>query len=222
MSNRKSWESPEGIVDIVLLTLKDEALHVVLLKRDREPHKGKATLVGGFVHTEEDADLDATVSRILHTKAGLNDVFVEQLYTFGSSTRDARGWSISVTYLALVPLGDILASGAAGLRVIPVEEASGLPFDHDAILAKALERLRSKGSYSVLPARLLPASFTMSELQHTYELVMGKESKSGSSFRRKMLELKVIEETGEKSKNTKRPSELYRLAAGASVFDRTI
>lgn len=219
------WVRPEAVVDIVLLTLLEAKLHVVLLDRVAEPFKGVPALVGGYVHTEEDKDLDDAVARILKHKAGLRNLFVEQLYSFGSRDRDPRGWSVTVSYLALVPLQDLDASPVrASLRMRPVENAGPLPFDHNDILDKAVERLRGKGAYSVLPAHLLPETFTLMELKSTYEAVMDlPQPLDQSSFRRKMMDLDVVEEVpGDVSRSTDRPARRYRLKGNAGLFSRSI
>lgn len=214
------WDTPMAMVDIVILTWKDDALHVALLQRDKAPEKGRAALVGGFVHMTEDLDLDDAVSRILKEKAGLTDVFVEQLYSFGGANRDARGWSITVTYLALMPLERIQSLDRDDIVLMPIPSRSSLPFDHDRIVDKALERLRDKGIYSTLPAKLLPSTFTLADLQRVYEVTTGKRFDM-ANFRRKMTDL-AIAETGEMSRDTRRPAALYRLREGALLFDRAI
>ncbi len=214
---------PIVTVDIVLLTLRDGALHVALLPRPGEPHAGVCALIGGYVHTDEDEDAEAAVQRILRAKAGLTGIFFEQLKTFASADRDPRGWSVSIAYFALVP-SDILARAGVSLELRPAHAPGDLPFDHNAIIAAALERLRGKGAYSTIPARLLPDVFTMSELQAIYETVMG-ERLDQSAFRRKITDLNILEEvTGEKrqTERARRPTTLYRLKAPATVFDRRI
>lgn len=110
-----------------------------------------------------------------------------------------------------------------GLELLPVEQATGMPFDHDLILSAALERLRGKGAYSDLPARFLPTGFTLAELHRVYQIVLG-EPLNIDAFRRKVIERGFLEETGEKRRmpGANRPSVLYRLARDYAVFDRRI
>ncbi len=91
-------------VDIVLLTIKDDSLHVALARREASYRNGELALIGATVNTDRDEHLGETVQRILEERGGLNDIFVEQLYTFGSRTRDERGWSLSVSYYGLIPM----------------------------------------------------------------------------------------------------------------------
>lgn len=218
------FERPIVTVDIVLMTIHEGRLCVALIEREAEPFRGRAALVGGYVHTDEDRDAEAAVRRILRAKAGLDGFFFEQLMTFTGRDRDPRGWSASIAYFALVPHPLLEHALEREMSLHPVAALPALPFDHAAIIATARERLRGKGAYSTIAARLLPDMFTMSELQATYEIVLG-ERLDQSAFRRKMNDLGLLEEVaGEKrqTREARRPTTLYRLKAPASVFDRRI
>jgi len=220
----EDFERPILTVDIVLLTLLEGQLQVALLPRLAEPFKGRVALIGGYIHTDEDKDAEQAVRRILHAKAGLKGLFFEQLRTFAARDRDPRGWSASIAYFAVVPHGLLREAAARGIELHPADSAPRLPFDHNAILASALERLRGKGAYSTIPARLLPDVFTMSELQQVYETVMG-ERLDQSAFRRKIADLDLLEEVvGEKRQTAtaRRPTTLYRLKSPVEVFERKI
>lgn len=210
-------------VDVILFTLCDGALHVVLLTRDREPFAGRPALVGGYVHVDADADTAAAAARILKKELGLRRLFLEQLMTFSGRRRDPRGWSASVAYYALVEEERLAPALGKGAIVQPVDAVRGLPFDHDAILAKAVERLRSKGAYSSLPAFLLRPTFTLPQLREVYEKVMGVPL-NDSAFRRKIDDLKVIEPVeGAFSTASARPAQLYRLRKDVlTEFDRKL
>lgn len=211
-------------VDVVLLTVVEGRLAVGLIKREQAPFKGQDALVGGYVHADEDQSTEQTADRVLRQKTGLEGFFIEQLATFSGPTRDPRGWSVSVAYLALTPRERLLQTGAAGkLLLTPIDQAKALPFDHGEILAAALGRLRSKGAYSTLPAGLLAETFTLSELLQTYEIALGVSRIDKSSFRRKLNELGLIEPAdGMRAETGGRQAQLYRLKAGISVFDRRI
>ncbi|MEB2843892.1 NUDIX hydrolase [Rhizobiales bacterium RZME27] len=214
---------PIVTVDIVLLTPREERLHVALLPRAAEPFADMPALIGGYVHVEEDANAESAVMRILKAKTGLSGIFFEQLQTFASMNRDPRDWSVSIAYFALVPR-DLLDNAGVALDLRPADAVGELPFDHADIIRAALERLRGKGAYSTIPARLLPEVFTMSELQAIYETVMG-ERLDQSAFRRKINDLNLLEEVeGEKrqTERARRPTTLYRLKSPLAVFDRRI
>jgi 8-oxo-dGTP diphosphatase len=210
-------------VDIVLVTLKDGRLHIVLQARDKPPHAGRAALIGGYVHPEEDQSTSAAAARVLWDKAGLAVRVLEQLMTFSGAERDPRGWSASVAYYALLPAEDLPSLPRSPLTVLPLDRSVGLPFDHDIILAKAAERWRRRAAYSSLPAFLLPPTFTLSALRLAYEAVLGR-TLNDSAFRRKIDELRVVEPViGSASKASARPAQLYRLSHGNVVeFDRTL
>ena len=203
------FERPIVTVDIVLLTLLDGALHAGLTQRDKAPALGAWTLPGGWVHVDEDQDADDAAARILRGKAGIVSPYLEQLKTFSGMHRDSRGWSLSVSYYAVVP-GQLNAAGER-FRWAPVDGLRSLPFDHAQILRTAVERVRSKTLYSSLPVHLMPAEFSLGELQRTYEQVLGAELDK-RSFRRRIEELDVIEEIpgAFTSGGSHRPAQLYR------------
>ncbi len=212
------FERPIVTVDIVLLTLLDGALHAGLSRRDKAPALGAWTLPGGWVHTDQDQDADEAAARILRDKAGVVSPYLEQLRTFSGMHRDARGWSLSVSYYAVVPAPVGEPSGGR-FRWAPVDGLRSLPFDHAQILRTAVERVRSKTLYSSLPVHLMPAQFTLGELQRTYEQVLGAVlDKRG--FRRRIEELDVIEEIpgAFTSGGSHRPAQLYRKKAHAPAL----
>jgi 8-oxo-dGTP diphosphatase len=199
-------------VDVVLLTVEAGALCVALLVRDHEPFAGALALPGGFIHPSEDQDTQGSAVRVLQGKTGIVSPYLEQLGTFSGPGRDPRGWSLAVAYYALVPYAVIADGGREGVVLRAASEARGLPFDHSQIVTAALERLQSKSSYSSLPVYLCGDSFTLPELQATYELVLG-ERINKVSFRRKMEELDLLEPIEGKLSTGKahRPAQLYRL-----------
>ncbi len=218
------FPKPILTVDIVPLTVLDDRLAVLRAMRARAPFAGRAALIGGYAHLDQDAHLGETARRVLKDKAGLSDLYVEQLSTFSGALRDPRGWSASVAYFSLSPIAALeKALEKDGLELVPVEAAEGMPFDHDQILRAALERLRGKGGYSDLPARLLPGEFSLAQLHQVYQIALG-ELINIDAFRRKALERDFLQATGEKRREAgaNRPSALYRLKEGYSVFDRSL
>jgi 8-oxo-dGTP diphosphatase len=118
--------------------------------------RGLPALPGGFVHAQEDADTEMAARRVIRGKIGFDAPYLEQLFTFSGAARDPRGWSVSVAYYALIPWSLLERSQAA--EALPVDALPPLPFDHPQIVAKAVERLRRKATYSSLPAFLLPGN----------------------------------------------------------------
>lgn len=214
---------PIVTIDVALMTLHDDRLHVALAPRSRDPFAGEPALLGGYVRPQEDHNAAAAVARVLRDKAGLAGAYAEQLQSFTGRDRDPRGWSVSIAYIALLP-SDRICGEASKLLLRPADAPGALPFDHGHIIAVARERLRTKGAYSTLPARLLPEQFTLPEMQAIYEAVIG-ERLDQSSFRRKIMELGAVEPVaGEtrRSSTIRRPAQLYRLAAPIALFERRI
>ena len=216
------YPNPIATVDVVLLTLTAGSLHVGLLRRSAEPFLGVPALPGGFVHAAEDRSLSDAARRVLRDKVGLVPRYLEQLSTVGDPVRDPRGWSISVAYYVLFTAED-LPGALPGLRWVPADALPALAFDHAAIVAAALQRLRGKSAYSTLPAFLLPPSFTFAELHRVYEQVIGTRLDL-ASFRRKVVDQGIIEAIpGGRRSGAHRPAQLYRLAPGVgATFDRRI
>lgn len=218
---------PSVAVDVVVLSCNQRSLQVVLGRRQAPPQRGRWALPGGFVGIDE--TLDAAAARVLASKAGLTDVFCEQLYTFGAVDRDPRSRVISVAYYALLPaarlqsaidgqkvrLAEVIVpwSGEAGGPVDCVLDRDGsaaLAFDHGAIIGMAVKRLRGKVAYSTVGYELLPDSFTMRALQRVHESILG-ERINKDSFRRRMQATGELRATGESEHNTShRPAELFQ------------
>src|SRR5881394_4631947 len=148
-------------VDCVVFGFDETDLKVLLIERGLEPFKGKWALPGGFVRVDE--TLDAAARRELEEEAGLKNVFLEQLYTFGALHRDPRERVVSVAYYALVKLSDHRARAAtdtADARWFPISKVPKLAFDHADILETALSRLKGKVRYEPIGFGLLPPKLT--------------------------------------------------------------
>ena len=198
-------------VDVVLLTLKDDALHVVLLKRKNEPFAGMPALPGGYIHPQEDKTAWDAAARVLKDKTGIFSPYLEQLATYSGADRDPRGWSVSIIYYALVP-AEVLAVDHDGLVLASATRLPKLPFDHKSIIELAVSRVRSKSQYSSLPVYLCGEQVTLPRLQAVYEAVLG-EPINKVSFRRKMDEMGILEpiEGEMESGAAHRPAQVYRL-----------
>ncbi len=199
-------------VDVVLLTLLDGQLRVALLRRDHEPFPGVLALPGGYIHPDQDGDTQVAAARVLLEKTGIVSPYLEQLATFSGRGRDPRGWSLSICYYALVPTEVIRLAGHPEVVLVPADGIAGLPFDHQQIVAAALERVRNKSSYSSLPVYLCGDTFTLPQLQSVYEALLG-EPVNKVSFRRKIEEFDILEpiEGAMETGKAHRPAQLYRL-----------
>ena len=179
-------------VDCVVFGFDEGELKVLLIERALEPFKGKWALPGGFVRVDE--TLDEAARSELEEEAGLRNVFLEQLYTFGAVDRDPRERVVSVAYYALVKLAGFstkAATDAADARWFPISKVPRLAFDHANILATALTRLKGKVRYQPIGFELLPPKFTLSQLQHLYEAVLGAEVDK-RNFRKKVLSFDLL------------------------------
>ncbi len=202
---------PALSVDIIIFSLRESRLHVLLIERGVAPFQGCWALPGGFVQLDE--SLEEAALRELQEETGLQDAYIEQLYTYGEPDRDPRGRVITVAYFALIA-GDAAiqpegGDDAARAAWFPLDDLPELAFDHNQILKYALRRLRYKLEYSAVGFELLPAEFTLTELQSTYEIVLG-EKLDKRNFRRRILQSGIIEPTDHMKSGEGRPARLYR------------
>ncbi len=131
-----------------------------------------------------DESLEEAARRELQEEAGLSKVFLEQLYTFGDVKRDPRERIVTVAYYALVNIRDHRVQAATDARNaawFPVTDTPSLAFDHEKILHVALERLKGKVRYQPIGFELLPAKFTLTQLQHLYETILERTLKKRTS-----------------------------------------
>lgn len=224
---------PSVAVDVAIVTVLDGAPRALLVRRDEQPQLGRWSLPGGFVGMKE--SLDAAAARVLREKAGLESVYVEQLYTFGEPDRDPRTRVLSVGYYALVhprKLKEVDTSNGtvklATLEVPWVGEKGGaiharvggervpLAFDHAEMLGMVVKRLRGKLDYAAIGFELLPAAFTLRDLQTVHEAVLGRKLNK-DSFRRRLLASGLLSATGRRERAVgHRPAELYRFRRKAA------
>ena len=228
-----AFPRPSVAVDVVILTVRAAALFVCLHERSDHPAKEQLALPGGFMRIEE--SLDEAARRIVKEKAGFDDIFLEQLYTFADPGRDPRGRVITVAHVALIEAARFDASpcpkgrievpwaGETGGPVDVFVDSDGphspidLAFDHRDILGTAVRRLRGKLDYTPIGFQLLPAEFTLRALQDVHEAVRG-EQVNKDSFRRRMLASGHLEATGSHERDvTWRPAELYRFIRRSAV-----
>ena len=208
------YEKPSFTVDLVIFTVRDEHLHVLLVKRAEHPFKGCWALPGGFLDLRHDASVDACAARKLVEEAGVRAPYLEQLRTYGSRDRDPRGWTATTVYFALMASESVRLLGnqeeARWVRVRGDAVGFDLAFDHACILADAVERLRSKLEYTHIAVHLLPEEFTLPELQRIYEIIL-QQPLDKSSFRRRVMQADMLEElSGKQRDGSGRPAQLYR------------
>jgi len=227
------FERPSVAVDVVLLTQVDGEMRVLVVRRSEHPHRDTWTLPGTFVRPDE--SLDSAAARVLAEKAGVRDVYLEQLYTFGSPGRDSRTRVISVAYFALAAwdrVRDVAETDGAVLAGIEVPwpgerggpvalridgRAVAVGFDHEDIVGMAIKRIRGKLDYAPIGYQLLPTEFTLLQLQQVHETIAGRRLNK-DSFRRRMLASRQLEATGERQDGVDhRPAALYRFTRRSAI-----
>lgn len=211
MGHTYEFSRPALTVDIVVFALDQDDLRVMLIERDLAPHAGEWALPGGFVRVEE--SLEDAARRELREESGLKDIFLEQLYTFGGLKRDPRERVVTVAYYGLVNLAGHAVQASTDARNaawFPVHELPKLAFDHQQILEAAHERLRAKVQYQPIGFELLPEKFTLSQLQHLYEVILDRELDK-RNFRKKVLAMEIVQETNDiETDVAHRAARLYR------------
>ncbi|AFY38104.1 NUDIX hydrolase [[Leptolyngbya] sp. PCC 7376] len=193
MSYTYDYPKPSVTVDCVVFGLDAEHdLKIMLIQRGVEPYKGEWALPGGFVRLEE--SLEEAALRELKEETGVEEIFLEQLYTFGKPGRDPRDRVITVAYYALINLADYpinAQTDADDAAWYSLENLPSLAFDHDKIVTIAKQRLQGKLRYEPIGFELLPKKFTLTQLQKLYEQVLGTQLDK-RNFRRKILKMDLL------------------------------
>jgi 8-oxo-dGTP diphosphatase len=211
--------APILAVDVALFTVRDDALLLLLARRPRPPFEDAWALPGALVRPDE--PLEAAARRALVEQTGIQGVYLEQLYTFGSPGRDPRGRVVSVAHYAVVrpdELGQVEPDGVRDVRWVAAREPEcPLAFDHLQIVDYALWRLASKAEYTPLLYRLLPESFTLGDLRRLWELVTNRRL-DPSNFAKRVLSQGVLAPLpGAIDRRTRRPARLYRYVGPLDV-----
>lgn len=207
-------------VDCIIFGLKDGQLSLLLAKRRFEPEKGKWSLMGGFVGADE--SVDEAAQRVLTDLTGLEDVYMEQVGTFGAVDRDPGERVVSVAYYALVNIEKLgsRATPGPGALWISLKEMPSLCFDHRAMIDKARKAMLRKFSSEPVAFELLPELFTITQFQSLYETILG-EPVDKRNFRKRVSEIPCIEPTGQIDKTgSRRGAMLYRFSPEIFATDK--
>ena len=211
---------PIVTADVALFTLADYRLRVLLIRRANNPTPGGWALPGTVLKPDVDRNVDAAALRALASKTRVVLPHLEQVTTSSGPDRDPRGWSVSVLYYALLPSDQVQAVAGDKTEAIewcdPGRPGHRLTFDHVQLLARALATLQDKVARGALPLHLLPAKFTLTDVQRACEAILGRELDKGA-FRRKIADQPtLVLVPGEYLRGPQRPAQLYRAAADFS------
>lgn len=222
--NISKLERPILAVDVVLFSIRHQKLHVLLYNRNKEPFSGARALPGVAVRIDE--TLESAGRRALSEKTAAvsaGEVFLEQLAAFDALYRDPRGRTVSVAYMGIFRWDGEANPGMEWKSVFEILPGS-LPFDHEAIIETAVNRLRGKLKYTNIAKAFLPETFRIESLQAVYEAIL-QCTLNRTNFRNKLLKIELIEQVSVLSdavgKRGGRPPHLYRFVQESiQVVDR--
>jgi 8-oxo-dGTP diphosphatase len=205
------YPRPSVTTDCIIFGFDQGELKILLIERGLDPFKGKWAIPGGFLQIDENADEGAI--RELKEETGIENVFIEQLFTFTDVDRDPRGRVITIAYYALVRCSNLnLKAGddATKAEWFPISKMPSLAFDHERIIRMALLRLKGKIRYQPIGFELLDEVFTIPQLQNLYEAVLGIKL-DRRNFRKKILATELLIDLNNKVKGVPHKSpKLYK------------
>ena len=208
-------------VDCIIFGFDEGKLKLLIGKRQMNPGFGEWTLYVGFV--SQDYSIDASASRVLLNLTGMKNAFMKQVGAFGAVDRDPGERVISIAYYSLINVKDYddTLRQEHNLEWISLEEMPKLYSDHNKMVEKALRILHRNISTEPLGFKLLPDLFTLTQLQHVYEAVLGHEIDK-RNFRKRIKQIDFIEKTELiDKKSSKRGAALYRFNKKSYAEDPT-
>lgn len=197
-------------VDCIIFGFDEGELKLLLLKRNFEPARGEWSLTGGFV--QENESVDAAAKRVLRELTGLENVYMEQVGTYGNISRDPGERVISIAYYALINVNEYDRELVEQHNAywINIDEIPELIFDHPEMIAHARELIKHQASDQPIGFNLLPELFTLTQMQSLYEAIYG-EQMDKRNFRKRVATMDFIEKTDLIDKtNSKRGAFLYK------------
>jgi 8-oxo-dGTP diphosphatase len=206
------YTPPIVTVDGLLFRFKDGRLEILLIKRKSEPFKNSKALPGGYV--SQGQTTTEALAAVLRKKTGLDIdelAYLEQLFTFDMIGRDPRGHAVSISYYGILRNPKLKSPPTAeSPEFYPVYALPELAFDHKEIVDYAIQRLRSKLTYTNVALAFMPAKFTLSQLQSLYEGILGRDIDK-RNFRKQIKAQNLVTETEEWLREGRhRPARLYK------------
>lgn len=195
-------------VDCIILGYREGKLYLLVSKRKFEPLKGQDTLMGGFLLQDE--NLTETVARVVSEYTGIDDVYMEQAGVYSDIDRDTGERVVSIAYYALIDMMmfDENLYNVHHARWVELDKVGRLIFDHNQMLDDTLRKLRKKAETQPIGFNLLPEKFTLPQLQSLYEAIY-RTTLDKRNFRKKMLEMGILEKQEEKDKSNSRKGAFY-------------
>jgi ADP-ribose pyrophosphatase YjhB (NUDIX family) len=207
-------------VDCIIFGFDSKKLKLLLFKRKVEPSKGLWSLIGAFI--KDDQSIDDGAKQILYETTGLKDIYLEQLKTYGDVYRDIAGRVISVVYYSLISVDkfELESVEKYDAHWFDLDKVPELIFDHGQMVTDAIKQLRTNAKHKPIGFNLLPAYFTIPELQTLYESIY-QRALDARNFRKKILSLEILTKTNKKDKSgSKKGAFLY--AFNKEKFDELI
>jgi ADP-ribose pyrophosphatase YjhB (NUDIX family) len=197
-------------VDCIIFGFEDSELKLLIINRILEPERGKWSLMGGFVRPDE--TLDQAANRVLFDLTGLADLYLNQLITHSEIERDSWARVFSTSYYALIKVQDLDPSRVelSHAKWCPISKLPELIFDHNSMVDRALQHLRIEAKNKPIGFELLPAKFTIPQLQALYEAIYLQKLDS-RNFRKNILKMDWLEKLDEKDRqNSRKGAWLYQ------------
>ncbi len=197
--------------DCIIFGFDGNKLKILLVQRALEPEIGQWSLMGGFVKDNE--TIQQAAERVLLTRTGLSNVYLEELSTFSDPARDPVERTVSVAFFALIDINKYKKQITDDFHAewFDINKHPKLIFDHKQMVEKAKARLRYKAAFHPILFELLPSKFTLPQLKSLYEEVYDIEM-DNRNFSRKILSMNLLEKLNEKDKeNSKRGAWYYKM-----------
>lgn len=195
-------------VDCVIFGYLDGDLKLLAYSRAFAPYEGAWSLMGGFLNDDE--DLDDAARRVLLLRAGLDDIYLQEVGCFSAIDRDPAGRVVSVAYYALIDVNqqDVSVLEKHGARWFSINSLPDMVLDHKDMIARSLEQLRRDANERLLGKELMPKYFTLLQLRNVYQAIFDKEFEL-ANFRKKILSLDVLEKQDFKNTTESRRGAFY-------------
>lgn len=197
-------------VDCVIFGFDNNTIKLLLFNRKVKPLAGEWSLIGSFVNEKE--SVQEAAERVLEESTGLQEVYLEELGSFGDVDRDPGARVLSLVYSALIRIEEYDEDLVErhGAKWFDYDKIPRLILDHNQMVDLAIEKLRRKTKYQPLGFELLPEKFTIPQLQLLYECIFQRKLDK-RNFRRKILTMNILEKLEEKDKlNSKKGAFLYQ------------